>query len=120
MRSENPRIDIVIHRGQQLVALCSARWSYRHDRVDMLEEASAYMQPAHRVNQNCRFFGITSEMNPSRLDKVITQTSPVRRNAAMTALVHLHCPLAFIGLEGRENHQHLMDLSDWIQSSWNW
>ena len=120
LRSEEPRVDLTVHRGNNLVALCSVRWSYRHDRVDMLEEAVAYMSPARRINGHCRFFGITAEMNPARLKKVISQTSSVVSHAAMTRLVHVHPPLAtsVIGHNGALGH--LMSLADWAVSSFHW
>lgn len=93
LRSAKPRIDIIIYRNQQIVALCSTRWTYRHDRVDMLEEAVNYMAAARRVNPRCKFFGITAEVNPARLRKVVSQTAPLHRNPAMERLVHLHAPL---------------------------
>jgi len=30
---------MVVHRGQKLVTLYSIQWSYRHDRLDMIDEA---------------------------------------------------------------------------------
>jgi hypothetical protein len=106
LRSENPRIDIVVHRQQRIVALCSTRWSYRHDRVDMLKEAAAYMAVARRENPDCKFFGITAELNPARLKKVLEQTRALQRNAAMERLIHLHKPLAttVIGHNGVLDH----------------
>jgi hypothetical protein len=94
LRSASPRIDLVVFRGQRIVALCPTRWSYRHDRVDMLEEAAAYMAAARRANPECKFFGITAELNPARLKKVVKQTSSLQRNAAMERLIHLHKPMA--------------------------
>jgi hypothetical protein len=119
-RSAKPKVDIMVWRGTLLVALCSVRWSYRHDRVDMLEEASMYMPSARRINGNCNFFGITAEINPARLKKVVNQTEPVARHAAMTRLVHLHPPLAtsVIGHNGALNH--LMDLAEWVRDSERW
>jgi hypothetical protein len=120
LRSENPRIDIVVLRQHRIVALCSTRWSYRHDRVDMLKEAAAYMAAARGENPDCKFFGITAEVNPARLKKVVKQTSPVQRNAAMERLIHLHKPIAttVIGHNGLLNH--LMDLAEWVRDSANW
>jgi hypothetical protein len=120
LRSASPRIDIVILRGQRIVALCSTRWTYRHDRVDMLEEAAAYMAAARRVNPDCRFFGITSELNPARLKKVVKQTSALQRNAAMERLVHLHKPIATSVIGHNGVLESLMDLADWIRDSPNW
>jgi hypothetical protein len=120
LRSAEPRLDLTVHRGSNLVALCSVRWSYRHDRVDMLEEATAYMAPARRTNAHCRFFGITAEMNPARLKKVITQTAPVLPHAAMTRLVHVHPPLATTVIGHNGVLGHLMSLEQWAADSYNW
>ena len=120
LRSAEPRVDLTVHRGNNLVALCSVRWSYRHDRVDMLEEAAVYMGAARRINSHCRFFGITAEMNPARLKKVVSQTSPVVSHAAMTRLVHLHPPLATTVIGHNGVLGHLMSLEQWAADSFNW
>jgi hypothetical protein len=119
-RSAKPRADFMVWRGNLLVALCSVRWSYRHDRVDMLEEAAMYMPSARRLNSNCNFFGITAEINPARLKKVVSQTAPVAKHAAMTRLVHLHPPLATSVIGHNGELVHLMDLADWVRDSVNW
>ena len=120
LRSDTPRIDIVVSRSTRVVALCSVRWTYRHDRVDMLEEAVSYMAGARRMNQNCRFFGITAEMNPARLKKVVKRTAPVERNAAMERLVHLHSPLATTVIGHNGMLKNLWSLNDWVNDSFRW
>lgn len=52
-RSEDPKIDIVVRRGKVTVALVSSRWRYRHDRVDVVEEAMAYAPATRRHNRSC-------------------------------------------------------------------
>jgi len=120
LRSASPRIDIVVLRNQRIVALCSTRWSYRHDRVDMLEEATNYMAAARRENPHCKFFGITAELNPARLKKVVKQTSSLQRNAAMERLIHLHKPLATTVIGHNGVLEHLLDLVEWSRDSVNW
>jgi hypothetical protein len=120
LRSAEPRVDLTVHRGNNLVALCSVRWSYRHDRVDMLEEAAAYMGAARRINSHCQFFGITAEMNPARLKKVVSQTSPLVSHAAMTRLVHVHPPLATTVIGHNGALGNLMSLEQWAADSFNW
>ena len=44
-RSRDPKIDIVARRGGVTVALISSRWRFRHDRVDVVEEALATHPP---------------------------------------------------------------------------
>ena len=53
-RSRSPKIDIVARRGKVTAALISSRWRYRHDRVDVVEEATAYAPAACRHNPVCR------------------------------------------------------------------
>jgi hypothetical protein len=119
-RSAKPKVDIMIWRDSLLVGLCSVRWSYRHDRVDMLEEASMYMPSARRLNPNCNFFGVTAEINPARLKKVVMQTEPVARHAAITRLVHVHPPLATSVIGHDAELADLMDLAEWVRDSKNW
>ncbi|WP_247216025.1 hypothetical protein [Synechococcus sp. C9] len=120
LRSKNPRIDIVAYRDGLPVALCSTRWTYRHDRVDILEEARAYMPVAKQIYPNIHYFGITAEMNPARLKKVVDQTKPVSPSADVDCLVHLHKPLATTVVNHNGDLAHLVDLVDWVHSSPNW
>ena len=119
-RSKAAKIDIVVQRGQRIVALVTTRWTYRHDRVDIIDEALAYVPPARRQNNDCRFFGVTAEFMAARLKKVIDQTSPVRRNAAISRLVHLNpdLPGELIGKNGvlRE----MWSLEQMVEDSYNW
>lgn len=119
-RSPKARVDIAVYRNSNLVCLCSARWSYRHDRVELLEEATTYMPPARRINEKCQFFGVTAEMNPARLMKVINQTTPVLAHAAMTRLVHVHPPLGSTVINHNGGLAHLWSLADWAADSFNW
>ena len=120
LRSKNPRIDIVAYRDDLPVALCSTRWTYRHDRVDMLEEARAYITAARQVNPTISFFGITAEINPARLQKVVSQTLPLVENADINRLVHLHAPLATTVINHNGDLMQLMDLADWVDGSHSW
>jgi hypothetical protein len=100
--------------------MCSVRWTSRHDRVDILEEANQYTARARYHNPNCKFFGIVAEMNPARLAKVLQETAPARAHAALERLVHLHAPLATTVINHDGKLQHLWSLSDWIRDSFNW
>lgn len=120
LRSKNPRIDIVAYRNNLPVALCSTRWTYRHDRVDLLEEARAYMSAAKKIYPNIHFFGIITEMNPARLKKVVTQTIPLVPSADIDRLVHLHKPLATTVVNHNGTLAYLQDLVDWVNSSHTW
>ena len=120
VRSAKPRIDIVVYRSNRIVALCSTQWTYRHDRLYMLKEAVNYMAAARRANPNCRFFGITAEVNPARLKKVVSQTAAVNSRAAIERLVHLHVPLATTVIGHNTSLRHMWDIVDWVNDSPNW
>ena len=119
-RSQAARIDIVVTRGPRPVALITTRWTYRHDRVDIIDEARAYMPAARALNHDCRFYGMTAEFMTARLKKVISQTVPVMPNAAIERLVHLNpdLPGALIGKNG--DLGHMWSLAEMVQDSHNW
>jgi hypothetical protein len=120
-RSKDPRIDILATRNERPVAILSARWTYRHDRVDMIDEAREYMPAAARANPHIAFFGVTSEFGVARLKKVLAVTEPVaKRGAALTRLVHLN-PYLCRELLGRNGDlAHLWSLADLARSSFAW
>ena len=107
-------------RAGRVTALITTRWTYRHDRVDMIDEARAYVPAARNANRNAVFFGVTSEIGTARLHKVIAETTPVHPNAAIQRLVHLNpdLPGPVIGNDGPL--AHLMKLADFVRDSWNW
>jgi hypothetical protein len=78
------------------------------------------MAAARRVNSHCKFFGITAEVNPARLKKVVTQTAPIHPHPAMERLVHLHVPLATTVINHDGALRNLWDLVDWVNDSPNW
>ena len=119
-RSSDARIDIVVKRGQKPVALVTTRWTYRHDRVDIIDEARAYMPAARSVNPTCRFFGVTAEFNPARLKKVIAQTSPSMQHSAIDRLVHLNpqLPGRIVGKNG--DLEKLWSLEQMVRDSSHW
>ena len=119
-RSADARIDIVVQRGLRIVALITTRWTYRHDRVDIIDEARAYMPPARGQNRDCRFYGVTAEFMTARLKKVIAETSPVTRNAAIDRLVHLNpeLPGDLIGRNG--DLREMWSLAEMVRDSRNW
>lgn len=89
-RSKKPKVDIVATKGAEVAALITCRWRYRHDRVDMPDEAMAYMPHARRVNRSTRFYCAVGEFRASRLEKVL-KFAPPNDNPAMNAIVHF-CP----------------------------
>src|SRR5579872_6979998 len=87
-RSPAAKLDIVARRDQRLVALLSTRWRYRHDRVDLVDEALAYAPPARRQNPNCKLYPVVGEFAPNRLHKVLANCPPAIHNAALSEAVH--------------------------------
>ena len=112
-RSKNPRIDIVARRGNNTVALISARWRYRHDRVDMIDEAHSYKPPALRLNSNAKFYAWTGEFSPSRLDKVLKNCPPQHSNGIIDAMVHFAPKLLTDGL-GTNGRTHELKSLHWL------
>lgn len=86
----------------------------------MIDEAQDCLPAARKLNRDCLFFGITAEVNPARLKKVVNQTEPVARHAAISRLVHLHPPIATTVIGHDAELVHLMDLADWVRDSFNW
>ncbi|MDE2967316.1 MAG: hypothetical protein OXS30_07530 [Chloroflexota bacterium] len=119
-RSKDARIDIVVQRNARIVALVTTRWTYRHDRVDIIDEALAYVPSARRQNHGCRFFGVTAEFMAARLRKVIDQSSPKLQNAAIDRLVHLNpeLPSDLVGRNG--DLKDMWSLENMVEDSFNW
>ncbi|MDI6857387.1 MAG: hypothetical protein QME71_03620 [Dehalococcoidia bacterium] len=61
--------DIVVgHKGSE-IALISAKWSLRHDRLKDLKDECAYFKT---LVPRLKFYVVTNEFSPARLDKVIS------------------------------------------------
>ncbi len=119
-RGRDSRMDIVVQRASRPVALITTQWTYRHHPIAMLRDAEAYMPEARAQNSNCRFFGVTAEFGTARLRKVIAETTPVMRNAAIDRLVHLNpvLPGELIGRNG--DLGHMWSLEQMVRDSYNW
>lgn len=112
-RSGKPKFDIVGRRGTQIVALLSSRWRFRHDRVDVVEEAMSYAPAARRHNPNCRFYAVVGEFAPNRLEKILSNCPPAIPHAALSATVHFAPNLITEGLAENGRMAHLKGL-DWL------
>ena len=112
-RSRDAKLDIVARRGNVTVALISSRWRYRHDRVDVVEEAMAYVPAARRHNPGCRLYASVGEFAPNRLEKVLDNCPPVQPRGALTAAVHFAPHLIADGLGENGRTAHLKSL-DWL------
>jgi hypothetical protein len=75
-RSVGAKIDIVVNRGPLVVALVSTRWTYRHDRVDLIDEARAYIPAARNLNPACVYYGVVAEFGKERLKKSLIRRRP--------------------------------------------
>jgi len=119
-RSTKAKIDIVARRNGLLVALLSARWRLRHDRIDLVSEARAYAPAARNQNQHCKLYPVVGEFDPKRLLKVITNCPPAMQNAALSEAVHFAPELLWHGLNLNGQTAHLRDLAWLIQQTHHW
>lgn len=119
-RSHHPKIDIVARRSNVTVALISSRWRYRHDRVDVVEEAMAYAPAAKRHNPNCSLYASVGEFSPNRLDKVLINCPPIQAHGALAAAVHFAPQLVTGGLNENGRMTHLKSLEWLIDETFSW
>ncbi|MCL4843784.1 MAG: hypothetical protein KJZ79_18180 [Bryobacteraceae bacterium] len=119
-RSTNAKIDIVARRNGVLVALLSARWRLRHDRIDLVDEARAYAPPARNQNQHCKLYPVIGEFDPKRLLKVLTNCPPAMKNAALSEAIHFAPQLLWEGIELNGQTSDLRDLEWLIGETYNW
>jgi hypothetical protein len=120
-RSKEPRIDIVARNDKnQTVALISTRWRFRHDRVDVIDEALAYVVPARRSFPGCRFYAMLGEFNPARLDKVLDHSPPKNPTGPISAAVHFLPSLITQGLGEDGRLHHLQSLAWLVDQTFKW
>lgn len=119
-RSRKARIDIIARRGQHVVALLSVRWRFRHDRLDVVDEALAYMPALRRQNASGRFYAVVGEFDGGRLRKLLSSCAPGNPNAAISAAVHFAPQLIRDGLGENGTLEHLRSLQWLIQETHSW
>jgi len=119
-RSKDARIDIAARREKRTVALISTRWRYRHDRVDVVEEALSYVAAARRQNPSCALYAFVGEFAPNRLEKILSNCPPAMPNAALAAAVHFQPDLISEGLQENGRLAHLKSLEWLIDQSFTW
>lgn len=119
-RSKSPRIDIVARRDRRTVALLSVRWRFRHDRVDVVDEAIAYTSAFYRHNPNGKFYAVLGEFDGGRLRKVLAHCPPVLPNAAISAAVHFAPQLIRQGLQQNGTLEFLRSLAWLISETFQW
>lgn len=97
--------DIVVARQGLEVALISAKWSLRHDRLkDILDECEYFT----RIHGSLRFYAITNEFDPARLGRLAS-------SRCIDKVFHVKKPLLQVaGLDGRVDA--IGDLEDLLQT----
>jgi hypothetical protein len=119
-RSDNAKIDIVAWRQSRMVAMLSVRWRYRHDRVDVIDEAIAYAPAAQRLNPNCKMYAVLGEFDAGRLRNVLANCPPLIPRAAISAAVHFAPQLIRYGLEVNGTLNNLQSLAWLIDETFSW
>ena len=119
-RSKEPKIDIVARRGEVTVALISSRWRFRHDRVDVVDEALAYGPAARRQNPNCRLYACVGEFSPKRLERILSNCPTILPRGALDATVHFAPHLIFKGLGENGRLANLRSLEWLIGETFYW
>jgi hypothetical protein len=117
-RSGAPRIDVLVRRNDIPLAVISAKWSVRHDRLnDITNECPVYKAAYERIYRQTRqhllYYVVTNEFDPSRLTKMLDDT-------CVNGIVHVHKPAVVdvCGLNGRL--KQLTDLEAFIDLASSW
>ena len=117
-RSRTPRIDILCRNRDGPVAVVSAKWSVRHDRVnDITNECPVYKAAYQRIYRQSgaqmRYYVLTNEYDPARLNKMLD-------DSCVDAVAHVHkdAVVEICGLNGRL--ERLMDLADFVRQTEAW
>lgn len=118
-RSDDAKMDIVARRGRSTVALISVRWRFRHDRVDVVEEALAYGTAARRANAECSLYALVGEFAPNRLEKILSNCPP-RKNPPLDACVHFAPELLRDGLGENGRLKELKSLAWLVDQTYQW
>jgi hypothetical protein len=100
--------------------LISARWRFRHDRVDVIEEAISYAPAARRQNPNCELYTVVGEFRADRLEKILSSCKPALPNAALSGCVHFAPDLIRLGMGENGRLIHLKGLDWLVQESFAW
>ena len=118
-RSSTPSIDLLARVEGIPQVIISAKWSLRHDRLnDITNECPVYKAAYQRIYRQARhpelfYFLITNEYDPSRVNKVLTDT-------CVNGIVHVHkaAVVDICELDGRM--KELRDLEDFINETSSW
>jgi len=118
-RSNEAKLDIIARRAGIPVALISARWRFRHDRVDVPEEMLSYGPAARRVNRDCAMYALVGEFSAVRLEKMLVH-SPPTRNPILNSTIHFQPRLLSLGLGENGRLSSLNSLEWLIDQSFLW
>ncbi len=118
-RSSTPRIDLLAIRRDIPCAVISAKWSLRHDRLnDITNECPVYKAAYERIyrgarRDHLRYYLVTNEFDPARLNKVLNDT-------CVDGVVHVHkaAVVDVCGLDGRL--EQLIDLTNFVTGTQTW
>lgn len=118
-RSVTPRIDVLAHRDDIPRAVISTKWSLRHDRLsDITNECPVYKTEYLRVYRQARreqllYFVVTNEYDPSRLNKMLS-------DSCVDAVVHVRKAMVIDVCRLNSRLTDLMDLKDFIALTSSW
>ncbi len=117
-RSGTPRMDILVSGADIPIAVISAKWSVRHDRLnDITNECPVYKAAYERIYRQSRrrlkYYVVTNEFDPSRLTKMLD-------DSCVDGIVHVHksAVVDVCSLDGRL--AELTDLTDFIDITSSW
>lgn len=118
-RSGSSRIDILSNANDLPKSVISAKWSLRHDRLnDITNECPVYKAAYQRIyrqlpQDRLLYFVLTNEYDPSRLNKILSDT-------CVDGVIHVHkkAVLEICELDGRL--ERLMDLTDFVKCTFSW
>jgi hypothetical protein len=119
-RSKNAKIDIVARRKNMTVAVLTVRWRFRHDRLDVIDEAIAYAPAVHRHNPNSKVYAVLGEFDGGRLRKVLAHCPPLVPYPAIAAAVHFEPKLITEGLRENGTLEYLHSLAWLISETFSW
>ncbi len=118
-RSGVPRIDLLVRHSNIPVAIISAKWSIRHDRLsDITNECPVYKAAYARIyrqerHANLLYYALTNEYDPARLNKILD-------DPCVDSTVHVHKP-AVVDICRLDNRlTRLMDLADLVDAAFTW
>ena len=111
-RTTVPKIDLAALREDRLVAVVSAKWSLRHDRLnDITNECPVYKEAAFRHwRRRPYYYVVTNEFSPARLRRLV-------EDPCIDAVIHVHAALVteVCGLD-----IDVSDLANLIQLTSTW